>query len=469
MIKFRYVLGSIILFLVIWAIYQYIPISEEGMKIMGVLGIIQMVYSIGCWFGLTSSMLTPYTVFLFSAYIFTFGQSFLFIFDKVTPDRDLTELFLPSALIPAQYLTLVFLNFFNIGAILSVKKTRRSYLFPEQILKNEQATERQVKGIRTVGKFFLAISIVPYIIERVKLFFIVSTLGYSGIYIQEAKVGIFNILNILSQYFIPGVLCLLLVETVRTRRNIWLLILVAEACFWLFTGGRSVGVIIASILLLYYHICVKPIEFKRAILIGVVSFFFVSLLGIVSETRTDVNADISQILKEGFGNSNAFFDALSEMGSSMYPMAATMEVVPQSEGYRNGSTYLYAASSIIPNLGFWDLHPAMKNANMNQWLQDVMNLNYGPGYSIVAEAYINFGSLGFIIMLILGFCFGRILTVVVNDKSNPLLLVLSFVFCYLIIKTVRNSFLATVRSVVYYILPIYIYVRYFVNGRIVKK
>ena len=286
---------------------------------------------------------------------------------------------------------------------------------------------------------------------------------------QEAKVGIYNILNILSQYFIPGVLCLLLVETVRTRRNIWILVLVAEACFWLFAGGRSNGVIIASILLLYYHICVKPIEFKRAILIGVVSFFFVSFLGIVAETRRDVNADISQTLKEGFGNSNAFFDALSEMGSSMYPMVATMEVVPQSQGFRNGSTYLYAASSIIPNLGFWDLHPAMKNANMNQWLQDVMNLNYGPGYSIVAEAYINFGSLGFIIMLILGFCFGRILNVVINDKSNPLLLVLSFVFCYLIIKTVRNSFLATVRSVVYYILPIYIYVRYFVNGRIVKK
>lgn len=467
--KFRYLLGSILLFVVIWTIYQYVPISEEGMIIMGVLGLIQMVYSIRCWSGLTASMLTPYTVFLFSAYIFTFGQSFLFIFDKVTPDRDLTELFLPSALIPAQYLTLVFLNFFNIGSILSIKKPRRSYLFHEEMINNEQATERQVKGIRNVGKFFLWVSIVPYIIERIKLFIIVSTLGYSGIYMQEAKVGIFNILDILSQYFIPGILCLLLVETVKSRRNIWILILLAEACFWLFTGGRSNGVIILSILLLYYHICVKPIKARHAILIGIMSFFFVSLLGVISETRRDVNVDVSQTFKEGFGNSNAFFDALSEMGGSMYPLLATMEVVPQNYEYRLGSTYLYAASSIIPNFGFWDLHPAMKNANLNQWLQDVMNLNHGPGYSIVAEAYINFGSLGFIMMIILGFCFGKILNVFVNDKSNPLLLVLSFVFCYLIIKTVRNSFLATVRSVVYYILPIYIYVRYFVNGRIVKK
>ena len=72
-------------------------------------------------------------------------------------------------------------------------------------------------------------------------------------------------------------------------------------------------------------------------------------------------------------------------------------------------------------------------------------------------------------MLVLGYCFGLIFNINIRDKYNPLLLVLSFVFCFLIIKTVRNSFLATVRSVFYYILPIYLIVVYMYKGRINRK
>lgn len=153
----------------------------------------------------------------------------------------------------------------------------------------------------------------------------------------------------------------------------------------------------------------------------------------------------------------------------MYPMITTMEIVPEREEFRYGSSYLYSATSIIPNLGFWDLHPAMKYGNLNDWLQNAMSLNYGPGYSIVAEAYINFGNLGFLMMMFLGYVFGLVFNINIRDKRNPLLIVLAFVFCFLIIKTVRNSFLATVRSIFYYIIPIYLIVVHMYNGRINKR
>ena len=462
-----YIFCSFLLFLCIIVFNSYLPYSEYGMKVYGVLGIIQLIFSIYSWKKITGSAITPYVIFLISAYIFTFGQSLLFVFGKVAPERDLMDIFSVSSIMPAQYLTLLFLNFFHIGGLLSCKKTSHgNYSYDLMTLVEKTNMENQIYGIKKIGVIFLSISIIPYIIERFTLFYIVLSTGYSGLYLQEVKVGISNLLSILSQYFVPGILCLLLVEEVKSRQRLFISLLIFEACFWLFTGGRSNGVIIASILIMYYHICIKPIKFKHALLISIAGFFFVSFLGVIAETRSDSNADVSEAFSKSMSNSNAFYSAISEMGGSMYPMIATMEIVPAREDFRYGSSYLYSATSIIPNFGFWDLHPAMKYGNLNDWLQNAMSLNYGPGYSIVAEAYINFGNWGIFMMMLLGYIFGLIFNINIRDKRNPLVIVLAFVFCFLIIKTVRNSFLATVRSIFYYIVPIYLIVVYMYKGRI---
>ena len=419
-----YIFGSLMLTACIVAFNSYLPFSDYGMKVFGVLGLIQLAYSIYSWKQITGSAITPYVIFLISAYTFTFGQSLLFVFGKVSPERDLTDMFSPASIMPAQYLTLLFLNFFHIGGMFSCKNSSSdSYTYEMMSPYEEQNMENQIFGIKKIGTIFLVISIIPYIIERFTLFYVVLSTGYSGIYLQEVKVGIANILSILSQYFVPGILCLLLVEEVKSKQRLFISLLVFEACFWLFTGGRSNGVIIASILLMYFHICVKPIKLKQALVIGIAGFFFISLLGVIADTRADSNANISETFSKSMSNSNAFYSAISEMGGSMYPMITTMEIVPEREEFRYGSSYLYSATSIIPNLGFWDLHPAMKYGNLNDWLQNAMSLNYGPGYSIVAEAYINFGNLGFLMMMFLGYVFGLVFNINIRDKRNPLLIV----------------------------------------------
>lgn len=464
--RLQYIALSILYLCIVVAVYDLLPMNESGMKVMGILGIMQLILSVFSWARLTGSILVPYVVFLVAAYIFTYGQSMLYVFDRVTPERDLSDMFLVSSIMPAQYLTLIFLNCFNIGAMLSCRPGTRHNV--QRLESDNVNTSNQIRGIRAIGLLFLGISVIPYIVERVSTFVLVSNFGYAGIYMQEARVGIFNIINILSQYYVPGVLCLICVARTKRQRNVCLALLVIEALFWLFIGGRSNGVIIAAIILMYYHICVRPIKIRQALLVGVAAFFFISALGVISEIRSDPDADFAEALSNGFSDNNAFFSAISEMGSSMYPMIATMEVVPEAYDFKYGSSYLYALSSIVPNFGFWDLHPAMKYGNMNDWLQRVMNLSYGPGFSIVAEAYVNFGRFGFMMMLLLGYMFASILNVNIRDRRNPLLLVLAFVLSFLIIKTVRNSFLATVRSVFYYILPIYVAVVYFYKGRIIK-
>lgn len=461
------IIESIILIIAIAIFSNLHEPSDYSMRVMGVFGMLQLTLSIYTWSKVTGLTLTPYVVFLIAAYTFTFGQSMLYVFDKVSPERDLAEMFPASAIYPAQIWTLIFLGCFHIGALYSCRKKKKHIGFDAGNQDN-MYVQNQIIGIRKIGTFFLIISTLPYIIERVSIFTVASTLGYGGIYEQEVKIGIFNIFNILSQYFIPGILCKLIVEDNKKRRNLYIALMVVEIIFWLYVGGRSTGVIIAAILMLYYHIFVRRIRWKEAVVFAIAGYFFISLLGVIAETRSSVGSNVAASASENFAQGAAFYSALSEMGGSMYPMITSMDLVPAQYDYKCGSSYFFSLTSIIPNLGFWDLHPAMKYGNLNEWLQKSMNLNYGPGFSIVAEAYVNFGYLGFLFMLLLGYCFGSIFNVEIKNQKNPLLVVLAFVFCFLIIKTVRNSFLATVRSVFYYIVPIYLIVSSYYKGKIIK-
>ena len=88
-----------------------------------------------------------------------------------------------------------------------------------------------------------------------------------------------------------------------------------------------------------------------------------------------------------------------------------------------------------------------------------MNLKYGPGFSIVAEAYINFGWFGILFMIIEGLIFGRILTSSdrYSIKYNPEMLSINLTF--LVVSTLsatRSSALVFVRSVLYNVVPVYL-------------
>lgn len=443
--------------------YMISSASNVVLKTMGAIGFFELFYSILCWKRITGYSLTPYTLFLTAAYVFTFGQSILYVFDWVDPRWDLMNKYANEDLFQAQMYTLVYLGFFHIGALLSCKRKKVvSPLFDKDLY----YTSQQISGIRTIGIFFIIISIIPFFLHTLRLFVIWRTLGYGGIYDQEAKIGFSNINNILAGYFIPGILCMLLVEKEsKMKRLFWIIILLSDIIFNMMIGARTNGVILAAVILVYYHFCIKKIKAKQAVVIIVVGYLFVSTLSIIGSIRSDTSASYKQAFAENIGKTNAVSSSISEMGGSMFPMLHTLRLVPSIYDYKYGSSYLFSLTSIIPNMGFWDLHPAMKYGNLNAWLQEALQLGYGPGFSIVAEAYINFGSLGFLMMLLLGWVFGKVFYFGEYNKNNPLPFVLSVIFCYLVTSTVRNSFLATVRSIFYYILPIYLMVVYVKKGK----
>ena len=101
-------------------------------------------------------------------------------------------------------------------------------------------------------------------------------------------------------------------------------------------------------------------------------------------------------------------------------------------GFRYGESYLYSLTTIIPNLGFWDAHPGAIKAHLGNWLQDVLGLDYGPGFSMAAEAYINFGWFGILFMMLLGCFYGWLFSLISRkeepEQYNPIVFFLYFLF-----------------------------------------
>ena len=156
---------------------------------------------------------------------------------------------------------------------------------------------------------------------------------------------------------------------------------------------------------------------------------------------------------------NGAVDAVAEMGGTMFCLIKTMNLVPDYQDYRYGKSYVYAFTSLIPNFGFWEIHPAKKESNLSEWLTNSLGLNYGTGFSMCAEAYANFGYLCFIVFFLWGWfiegLFGRIETSIIR-KDYALLAFLLILFWFFLTLP-RNNFINLVRPLFFIAGPIYLY------------
>lgn len=438
----------------VWVIYSWSDASTDSIAVMGVVGLIQLVINLQVMTRFGYKVLSPYGVMLFVLYLFTFGQSFLFGIDDAVPARyDVRLKSSIESIYNSQFITLLFLNFFNIGGIISIDRRFNYRAITEQSILLQQ------RGLRMIGYIMAAVSVVPFIIVAVEDFIIVSKFGYAGLYETDVKVGIANSLQILADYFVPAMLCLLMSGYGLGRlQKIVLCVLILDIVFVFYLGARNNGVILIALVMLYYYYNVKPFTKKQYALIGVGAVGLLIVINVIGIARESVNSNTGDILSDS-DPVEMIESSISEMGGSIFPLIATQEFVPATEDYRYGSTFLYATTSLIPNLGFWDVHPAMVNANLGDWLKKKLGINYGPGFSLVAECYINWGYFGFILMMALGWLFGKFMLVSRADKYRPLKLLIAFVLMFLTLSTVRNSFLATIRSLAYVVFPIYLAVK----------
>lgn len=443
-------------FYIVYGLYVHIP-QYDNLKVVGTAGLIQFILSIYLSLQNGQKLISPYVIFLVVMYIFHAGQSLMYPFDIIT-ERDLVGFYGISVgeVFKAQLISFSFLSFFQIGSLLYNTK---SGLKIENGLKNNY----QNKRIIHVGWFLVIISVYPYYDELIHKAILSMLRGYNALYEEKEKVGLANVQGMLADYFIPALICLFIGYRASKKKRLAIIVILLLNCtIILITGGRTEAVIILALILILQNYLVKSFTKKDLVVIGTAGMMVLVLLAGISKMRSNTSRNIEDTFNlNSEDNNNATIEAISEMGSSMFCQIWTEEIVSKTGDYRLGASYAYSFTSIIPNLGFWEIHPAKEHANLGDWLTEEKGVPFGTGYSMVAEAYINFWYLGAIFMVLLGYLaiaiFGRLNNALALGNIAYVAFIL--VLFWFSLKIPRNSFIGVVRAIFYFALPIYWYTR----------
>lgn len=459
-LKTKYILIG----LVIWilnSIYFYSMDNYDiaSLRILGSFSLFQLVYIILSWHGLTKSYFDAYIVFILACYSFNLGQPILEVFSAVAEARSIiTHYHIDlNTYAYATYISTYFIGAFHIGAILAANRVTLIKSHPS----NFNTYTLKLKAIFQIAAFFAVISFPGYIFNTIVNMVISATEGYGAVYAEGS--GRVKILQLIGDYYAPAMICLYFSSTGLKRYRVLILSIIIITIFFppLFIGGRSNAVIILAVLAIIY-ISFHNIKKKQIILLGTGGYIILVIFAAIAGNRGNNNRNLESFLSPDEEKGNPALFTLTEMGGSIQPLIHCLEIIPRYQDYRYGESYLYATTTIIPNVGFWEVHPATKKANLGNWLRDYLNLNYGPGFSIVAEAYYNFGLWGFLMMIILGFTLTKFFSDA--NKNNfydrPIKYIMAIVLLWLTIKMVRNSFEFAIRAVVYYYLPMYWLINY---------
>jgi hypothetical protein len=156
---------------------------------------------------------------------------------------------------------------------------------------------------------------------------------------------------------------------------------------------------------------------------------------------------------------NPAVSMVSEMGGSATTVAYTIELVPESRPFDYGASYGFGLLTLLPNL-FWDLHPTIAHAPENWLIQTVDPYQAarggGLGYSFIAEAYLNAGWAGVILVSgMLGFAFAKLATSFSSTGDLAKIACTATILAFTL-KYARSDCTEVFRGVVWYALGPYV-------------
>lgn len=255
----------------------------------------------------------------------------------------------------------------------------------------------------------LITGMVAFILLVFKIYHYYTGGGYFGVRLFESDVP--RLLSML-EYQYPAFI--LLIHVYQTEYSWKYKLLKYSFIIWLlvtaFLGDRTTGLAgILSIGLLNIH--QNGMSRRSKWIVGVVFILIILLSQLISFSR--IGLPLNELLSSEYSIATMF---LNEVGFSWFPLAGIISLVPQVEAYQLGTTYL---TSVVSGLISSALDPTGTLGALTQqaliyekWQLDYFKqFDFGLGFSLNAEAYMNFGYYGliaiFVEILIVSYFIGR--------------------------------------------------------------
>jgi oligosaccharide repeat unit polymerase len=388
---------------------------EETIQILSWALLVATVWYLVSWRLAAKELFDVYPLFLCSATVFNGGQAILQVLG-LNPIGILDGKFSNYLVAQALALVLISLMFMHAGALIGLSRSGRA---------RSQTTwcEQSRREVRQVGLALVVFSAIPAALTIATDLSAVTTAGYFTLYQQEKATGIAGASRVIAS-LLPGALLFLLAGATGTRlsRRIPAFMIAAYAAAYMFMGFRGTAFVITAAALWLWDRAVKPIP--RSLLAGalVAATALLPVVGLV-RNLSDENRFAQDTLQTAWKSVDSPLAAtVSEMGGSLLTVVYTVDLVPSRWPYEYGSTYLYAALTIVPNF-FWDIHPSVAHSSSARLIWEVSPATAqkggGIGFSYISEAFLNFGWLGTpVAVFLLGYGFGR-LTTWLKDRHDP--------------------------------------------------
>jgi oligosaccharide repeat unit polymerase len=386
---------------------------EVWVYAISIVIVVCFLYAVGSWYVITGQLFDPYVLFLVAAMLFTGGQALIEIFkiepapvfniyNKVHAKTVLSALFLVS---------LGLLSFQSGGLVAALQHGGKKAQVPSWRFSDPNRVQFV---LRTAGWLLLLLSFVPAISQLRTTINTVISGGYWAVFQIDRGIGLEGSQRVLSLFLVPGILFLL----AGSKGKLFPLLVSALLIFsyvtiQFFVGSRMLAMMPLLAYAWLWHRVIHPLPrrllFVSALIIGLVVFPLVSRY---RTTAGDIRIATPSLILQTFTSiENPLVSSLTEMASTIYTVAQTLELVPSVRPFGLGSSYYYSLFSLVPNL-FWSANPSSAN-ELAKWFSWTVSPGYaayggGWGYSFVAEAYLNFGWIGMpIILMLLGYFYAR--------------------------------------------------------------
>lgn len=434
------------------------------------LGVLLAIYVVFTWYKITDYIFSPYIIFMLFFFLFNFGQPLMWALGIHIPTEIGQATLFPGLGVPsggdiikAQALTLISILMFHVGAVFSYKKRikirSRVREYQQEFAQNDNSA--------TLKAIYYSCLIIGLVVIPLTIYYaysdfqIAKVYGYKALYYSEFAATGATFLGLLTRMFFPCLVGLLIGSRYSKKVKISVyLIFSIYLLINLLSGDRGSWLYKIIILIWLSHACYKPVNFKKLAKYTVLAIVGLYITDAIVSLR---NVGLSNLTIERILNSLSFenspiISAFFEMGGSMKPTIVLQKYGWDVWPYAN--TYLLAILGMVTNRVIYAL--GIPFSLISSWFsQDYLGLSWGAGFSIIAEALLNFGPLFEpIVMILLGYIITSLIYIDrgMNYKERPLRFFFVASTLHAFIPVTRNYFHLLLKDWFYGVLLLCIFI-----------
>jgi len=437
---------------------------------VSIFGFIEVVFAIIVFIRGPFGRYSLFPFFLISFFIFLLSQQFLDVLGVKTIIASIYNIASIQEVTVVTAYTLMFLSAFVCGAFIFKNQASKKHVVDYHTYEDERSVERIVLKN---SKILFFITLFPALYYLIFLLRSATNIGYEAIFENSGNL-LLRVCGYCEKICIFSLFGFILMSKDKVAVVLSYIAIAFVSIIGFRMGDRAfpTALLLALVwIYLNYNERKSSVSKGNRYIIGLaIIITLIVVFPLIQAARADKNSLISyNMISEAYGGFGiGIFDMLvlsiGALGFSASSLIYTRQFVPFVSPFRYGSTYFWAFTMLIPNimspLGVH--HIGAEKASLAKWLMNIMDLNYGPGYSMVAEAYINFSFFALPFVIIIGYYFAKFLTpkisIVTGKFSKYHLLVCIGIFITSITMP-RRDLGNPLRDVIYTILPLILIMR----------